>query len=623
MRATPAQFSKCMNTLSGATWKGAKLRVGEAKPKVTERIQSRLVKESESTKLFQERAAERYARWLRKRPWLAIEAEDLRPVSAQQVKNGEWGWKITPAGHLIRPMHMRPERPLSKPSDHTPSRKRSVPSRQQRVTIDPTRYKREHLNEIFLDASTLDSLEEIRWRCQENQDGSQQWVSIDKQGNVLSTEDIAQVRPKQVFSDEIEANPGAEWNDDDGWSLQIESNLPSSQREVPDSLFDNSASSSHAQPAASWWNEEDDSVRREQQIMSSTADPAPNSSGFLETPGQVHDTSDSLFDGGLKPATSGWWEENSAAGAAASRPTEESSDIHTQRKRAPALDESDFSDGYEEVLSDSKPTSTYDEKSHHLALLNKILPNAETELKSPSGLPLSKVGVATEAVSQALNQKDSSDRSEETADLSQDQPNTDPVLRANSPTLKTDQNKDQTSSSETFISHSNGADIEPRGEIAADNSGNVLSDTKQAPESSKLKDMFQESGTFSLFSAIADEDLDELELDDHSTEVEPVETPSTRQVPAATPMKLSALTTRTSIGHNSLLEALQRNGSQPFWCVSSDEQIEDRWKEHRAEITQSFKRMHREAVKKTRRRVAGSRAGSGTTRLGVAPALPR
>lgn len=32
LQTTPQQLAKCMNTLSGAVWKGAKIRVGEAKP---------------------------------------------------------------------------------------------------------------------------------------------------------------------------------------------------------------------------------------------------------------------------------------------------------------------------------------------------------------------------------------------------------------------------------------------------------------------------------------------------------------------------------------------------------------------------------------------------------------
>ncbi len=31
LRATPADFAKCMNTMQGAMWRGGKLKIGEAK----------------------------------------------------------------------------------------------------------------------------------------------------------------------------------------------------------------------------------------------------------------------------------------------------------------------------------------------------------------------------------------------------------------------------------------------------------------------------------------------------------------------------------------------------------------------------------------------------------------
>ncbi len=37
IEATPAQLTRCRNVLNGSTWKGAKLRIGEAKPDFAER----------------------------------------------------------------------------------------------------------------------------------------------------------------------------------------------------------------------------------------------------------------------------------------------------------------------------------------------------------------------------------------------------------------------------------------------------------------------------------------------------------------------------------------------------------------------------------------------------------
>ncbi|KAG8803591.1 hypothetical protein FRC16_004464 [Serendipita sp. 398] len=41
LEATPDKHSKCLNILSGATWKGAKLRIGEARPDFTPRYTSK------------------------------------------------------------------------------------------------------------------------------------------------------------------------------------------------------------------------------------------------------------------------------------------------------------------------------------------------------------------------------------------------------------------------------------------------------------------------------------------------------------------------------------------------------------------------------------------------------
>lgn len=136
--------------------------------------------------------------------------------------------------------------------------------------------------------------------------------------------------------------------------------------------------------------------------------------------------------------------------------------------------------------------------------------------------------------------------------------------------------------------------------------------------------MFQHDGGFSLFGAIAEEDLDDMVLEDPFEPVPaPAPVPVTTTTPRPASVRLPLLTTPATLGRNSLLEVLQRSGSTPFWCVDSDEAIDERWKAQRGELTQNFKRMHREAVKKTRRRVAGSRASTGTTRPGAAPPAGR
>lgn len=75
------------------------------------------------------------------------------------------GWKVTPLGRIVRPMRMRPGKPLAEPAPSTTStaktnpkerkkknRVKPPPTRARRRTIDPTAWGSTHLKGIFLDA---------------------------------------------------------------------------------------------------------------------------------------------------------------------------------------------------------------------------------------------------------------------------------------------------------------------------------------------------------------------------------------------------------------------------------------------------------------------------------------
>jgi hypothetical protein len=74
-------------------------------------------------------------------------------------------WRVTPLGRLIRPMRMRPARPLDPPIDplrtknvekgtrKKKKRPRPPPTRARRQTIDPLRWGSTHLSGIFLDGN--------------------------------------------------------------------------------------------------------------------------------------------------------------------------------------------------------------------------------------------------------------------------------------------------------------------------------------------------------------------------------------------------------------------------------------------------------------------------------------
>jgi hypothetical protein len=57
---------------------------------------------------------------------------------------------------------------------------------------------------------------------------------------------------------------------------------------------------------------------------------------------------------------------------------------------------------------------------------------------------------------------------------------------------------------------------------------------------------------------------------------------------------------------------------QPFWRTESPAALEALWASRKVELTQDYKRRHREAVKKKRRRVTGSRRAGEGMGVGVA-----
>ena len=94
-------------------------------------------------------------------------AQDMSLITPDNVAQRPQ-WRITPLGRLIRPMRMRPARPLDPPLD--PLRTKSVekggktktkkkkrarppPTRARRQTIDPLRWGSTHLSGIFLDGN--------------------------------------------------------------------------------------------------------------------------------------------------------------------------------------------------------------------------------------------------------------------------------------------------------------------------------------------------------------------------------------------------------------------------------------------------------------------------------------
>ncbi|KAI0730896.1 hypothetical protein C8Q76DRAFT_613906 [Earliella scabrosa] len=173
METTKAKLARCMNLLSGVTWKGAKLRLGEAKPDYRERYAlpccPGIAKEHEAIKRAADEAEDAPPKKRRRLPRgvQGVHARDMSLVTPENVAT-RGGWRVTPAGRLIRPMRMRPTHPLPEPLDVAKAAERAAkgkgkdekskkkrvrdpPTRARRRTIDPTKWGSEHLKGIFLE----------------------------------------------------------------------------------------------------------------------------------------------------------------------------------------------------------------------------------------------------------------------------------------------------------------------------------------------------------------------------------------------------------------------------------------------------------------------------------------
>ncbi|KAG1736534.1 hypothetical protein EDB19DRAFT_1029102 [Suillus lakei] len=146
-------LARCVNVLSGTVWKGAKLRIGDAKPDFRERLAS--VPPPPPKKR-------------RANSKVGTHAPDMSLITPETARS-RGGWRVTEMGRVVRVMRMRPEKALEPPrvlvsakkkydKDGkliTGKRKKRVklpPMRARRRTIDPTRWDSTHLKGIWLDA---------------------------------------------------------------------------------------------------------------------------------------------------------------------------------------------------------------------------------------------------------------------------------------------------------------------------------------------------------------------------------------------------------------------------------------------------------------------------------------
>ncbi|KAK7056707.1 hypothetical protein VNI00_002424 [Paramarasmius palmivorus] len=148
LEATPAALKRCLTALSGTTWKGAKLRIGEAKPDYRERI----AQENSTHEPPQKRRRIHHSKYH------AVLSPDLSLVTRENATKRP-GWKVMPSGRIVRPMRMRPEKPLQPCVDQQKStrplkekkRIKAPDTRARRRTIDVTKWGGTYLRGSLLD----------------------------------------------------------------------------------------------------------------------------------------------------------------------------------------------------------------------------------------------------------------------------------------------------------------------------------------------------------------------------------------------------------------------------------------------------------------------------------------
>ncbi|KAG2132958.1 hypothetical protein DEU56DRAFT_422192 [Suillus clintonianus] len=156
-------LARCVNVLSGTVWKGAKLRIGDAKPDFRERLAS-----IPSPPPKKRRANSK----------VGTHAPDMSLITPETALT-RGGWRVTEMGRVVRVMRMRPEKALEPPRAlasagtkkrdkdgklGTGRRKKRVKlpaTRARRRTIDPTRWDSTHLKGIWLDAEVAGAMDVV------------------------------------------------------------------------------------------------------------------------------------------------------------------------------------------------------------------------------------------------------------------------------------------------------------------------------------------------------------------------------------------------------------------------------------------------------------------------------
>ncbi|EHS64591.1 hypothetical protein PGTUg99_005699 [Puccinia graminis f. sp. tritici] len=234
--STDPQIKRCMNLLSGTTYKGGTLRIAPARPDYVARVEREKANlpintfvdpDEEAIRVREEKAAQKLERKLaklraRKRGIEGYESSNMELMTVKKFKSrqGVNGWKKDPETSLpIFPILTRPLRPLpplETAQSQTANLKEDasdcvrVPTRARRIRIDPTIYRAAIKNrKTHLLGPRAISIEQYKlgfsggakdvkksqanrllWECQLGEDGHAVW-RLTNCGDVIQEERVA------------------------------------------------------------------------------------------------------------------------------------------------------------------------------------------------------------------------------------------------------------------------------------------------------------------------------------------------------------------------------------------------------------------------------------------------
>ncbi|KDN52531.1 hypothetical protein K437DRAFT_292979 [Tilletiaria anomala UBC 951] len=705
------KLERIKRLLSGTIWKGAKLRIGDARPDFRQRLEAERMAQSADGSA--DRSKKRKRSKVPGTVGLEAKNKDV-PVTSADVENGLWGWKKTPAGHLIRPMHMRPahglpppqplrslaiagsSKPNSKPktskgkdkvanatsvagrpASSGAGKKRST-KRVKIVTIDPTRYPRSHLTGMLLeqDAETVGSAgvpEGGYWVCE----------ATDASGGDEGEGDNAEMEGMDGKVEERQSQARVKWilKDRDGSIVRIEivdaksgNRMHRTPRLNGKALVgrvldgDQEATSSCASSAEST---SEDEAAGESTVISSDLDDSqgqngsvakrPTAAGIASSIGdaQKNDTwRFKAYDPDAEADFSDGYDE-AAAGAVPANAASAASDFDAERCGTLGLLAKMFGQGLnpEEATDVGRATGPFTEDSEDddeeapqekrdgfssyqatqstrpqvagaeaaIAALSANQTQADTAIANSRSRRAALLAAA--AQTQTLEGSSSSyEPPSRFVPPAEQYANTvtAPASALQSPSDHSSDSEDSDLSTEEA----------KHAVIAQKIDGDSVDDKEKRGtcyQLNSLKDMFKPKeavpvgGQFSIMAGLdleLDDELD-FELDaeaEQGVEGSPIEL-STMDAAQTRPADSEAgyVQGTTLQPHpfpvfdpsnsRDMIQLLQKTGSFiPFCRTDTEEEIEARWEEHKGRLTQEYKRRHREAVKKKKRRVTGSRA---------------